>query len=428
MSYLTFKQLDEMQKWPLAQKIQYSTEVLKDVFETCNNVAIAFSGGKDSTVLWHMIRTFFPAEQPHIIFGNTGVEYPESLAFARELGKKWGGEKFHEATPERTQRDGLKYAAQQEVLQWLIASKKIADVLKKDGKLRTTEALEDAATAEMWADFRRRGLVWPAGTLKSYWWCCDQYGFPLLGKAASKLDARRINIDCFLRFSESDSNDEKLKDYYDMLKNVKISQHCCMELKKKPSDRLCKELGVDCVIMGMMASESRRRMIGFCENGPFYEVKKDWSDGKHFHAHPMGIWTDDDVWDYIREQNCPYSPLYDIGYEQIGKDGQVEYIKIKRNGCMGCGTDLQFKNNHLSTLRRTHPKQWKAIMKYGTAEQIKCLRQYRKGGQICMLDCSSAEEVLNMHPCIFDRIDTLNLSDDTFSEYDEMVEINSDGK
>lgn len=416
----TFNEVAELQKMPLDYKISVAIEWIGKAFDTCENPALAFSGGKDSTALWHLIRTHFPeeAKRLHIIFGNTGVEYPESLKFARQLGKEWGGEMFHEVTAEKTEKEGLKYAAQQEVLEWLISTGKIGELLKADGKLKSTEALENAATPEMWEDFRRRKLVWPAGTAKSYFWCCDQYGYPLLGKAASKLQARRINIDCFLRFSQTASNDPKLKEYYEMLKVCKISQHCCTELKKKPSDKLCRELGIDCVFMGMMASESRRRLISFCDNGYLYKVKKDWSDN-HYHCHPIAIWTDDDVWEYIHRFNCPYSPLYDIGYEDPETG---EWVNIKRNGCLGCGTDIQFPHNHLSILRRTHPNQWRGIMKSGTGEQIKLLRQYRKGGQLSMLEFMSVEKTIDTHPCIFDSLDELDLPEGAILEYDSEVD------
>ena len=125
----TFNEVAELQKMPLDYKISVAVEWIGKAFATCKNPALAFSGGKDSTALWHLIRTHFPeeAKRLHIIFGNTGVEYPESLKFARQLGKEWGGEMFHEVTAEKTEKEGLKYAAQQEVLEWLISTGKIGD-------------------------------------------------------------------------------------------------------------------------------------------------------------------------------------------------------------------------------------------------------------------------------------------------------------
>ena len=33
---------------------------------------------------------------------------------------------------------------------------------------------------------------------------------------------------------------------------------------------------------------------------------------------PIADWTNDDVWDYIRENNVPYNPLHDLNYTSIG--------------------------------------------------------------------------------------------------------------
>lgn len=211
---MSFQDIAIELKKPLDYKIRKSIEAIESGFTVNKHTtAIAFSGGKDSTVLWHLIRTYFPKETPYIIFGNTGVEFPESLKFARRLGKEWGGPFFKETKLSRTKEEGLKYKAQREVLDWLIREGRVGEVLKADGKLKSTRTLESKATPEMREDFRSRKLVWPEDTPMSYWWCCDQYGFPILGKAASKLDARRINIDCFLQFSESASDKEELLQY-----------------------------------------------------------------------------------------------------------------------------------------------------------------------------------------------------------------------
>lgn len=239
MSTFTFKEVIEEQKKPLEYKIQKAVEAIDEAFQLSKSaVGVAFSGGKDSTVLWHLIRTHFPDARYHVIFGNTTVEFPESLKFARELGQKWANDhvEFHEVLPGRLEEDGLKYEAQKEVLEWLVETGNIGEVLKEDGKLKSTAALEKQATPEMWEDFERRKLVWKKGTMKSFNWCVDQYGYPILGKAASKLTARRINIDCFLRFSKSESEKPETLEYYELIRHVKTSNHCCAILKKEPSE------------------------------------------------------------------------------------------------------------------------------------------------------------------------------------------------
>ena len=408
--YMTFKKIIAEQKKPLDYKIEAAKEAIQSGFSVCQSkAAIAFSGGKDSTVLWHLIKTYFPEqhETTAIIFGNTGVEYPESLKFARELGKLWGDGNFLEAKPELLKKDGLKYAAQVQVLEYLVQTGLIHKVLKADGKLKTTQALEKACPPGMRERFEKEGLIWKAGTPKSYFWCVDQYGYPILGKAASKLKARRINIDCFLRFSQSQSDNEELQQYYNMLRKVKISQACCDILKKEPSEKIQAKLKVDVIFKGLMAAESHSRKINFSTRGYLFESKRKYINTPFYHCNPLSIWTDGDIWDYIRRFNVPYSPLYDVEYT----NEKGEQCKIKRNGCTGCYTDYGRKNSHMYVLRQTHPGQWRAIMRYGMARQIQKLGSVLKKKQTLLSALNTADEKyynevldwsIDNRPCAFD--------------------------
>lgn len=420
--FISFTEINQEQKKPLDYKINKAVEAIKAGFESSKSACgLAFSGGKDSTVLWHLIRKYFPKKTYEIIFGNTGVEFPESLKFARELGRDWGGEHFHEATPERLVSDGLKYAAQQEILEYLEQNNLLQTVLKEDGKLKSIECLEKACTVEMLEDFKRRNLIWKKGTQKNYFWCVDQYGYPILGKSLSgKLTARRINIDCFLKYSKTVSDNEELLKYYKLLKEVKISNHCCSILKKEPSEKLQAELGVDVIFKGLMASESQMRNLNFATRG--YLFKSSRPHAKEFyHCQPLAIWTDDDIWEYIRKNNVPYSPLYEREYT----DSKGEVRKIKRNGCVGCATDIAFKDNHMAALRQTHPKLWKGYMlKTGLGDEIMKLRKVKKAaGSLSKLDCFKNAEQLSMFgSCAFDYL-CLENDNLTSSEYDSEEEI-----
>ena len=408
--YMSFREIIAEQKKPLEYKIEEAKTAIKNAYDHCKSkAAIAFSGGKDSTVLWHIIRTHFPEQQDNtaIIFGNTGVEYPESLTFARELGADWGKNNFFEAKPELLKTDGLKYVAQVQVLEYLVQTDLISKVLKADGKLKTTQALEKACPPEMRKRFEEEGLIWKAGAPKSYFWCVDQYGYPILGKAASKLKAKRINIDCFLRFSQSQSESEELQQYYNMLKKVKISQACCDILKKEPSEKIQAALKVDVIFKGLMAAESHSRKVNFATRGYLFQSKRKYIETPFFHCNPLSIWTDDDIWAYIHQFSVPYSPLYDIEYT----NDKGKQCKIKRNGCTGCFTDYGRKNSHMYVLRQTHPGQWRSIMRYGMARQIQKLGSVlkKKKSLLSALDTATEEyygEVLNWsidnRPCAFD--------------------------
>lgn len=420
--FISYHDLEKEQKRDLDYKIGTAIRNIQSALDMCRHrPALAFSGGKDSTVLWHLFRTHFPEwnDRLVIIYGNTGVEYPECIRFARQLGKEWGRSNFYEARPGKTESEGLKYAAQQEVLEYLITENLLHKVLKADGKLKSTATLEAACPSHLRGKFEREKLVWPKGTRKSYWWCVDQYGWPLLGKARSKLKARRINIDCFLRFSESQSQDPKLLDYYELLKQVKFSQACCDILKKEPSERVQAELNVDVIFKGLMAAESKPRQTNFVTRGYLFQSHREHlGEDPFWHCNPLSIWTDDDIWAYIQRFNVPYSSLYDMGWT----DNDGKYHKIKRNGCVGCGTDLLFPNNHMAMLRRTHPMHWEVFMRRGMAAEIQKLQIAMRNGQLSLFDVYDAEDLLEIRPCIFDRIDKLVLEDETLSDEGEMFD------
>ncbi|MDA8212188.1 MAG: phosphoadenosine phosphosulfate reductase family protein [Clostridia bacterium] len=417
--FISYRDLRQEQGRDLDYKISTAVSAIKSAYNVCRRrAAIAFSAGKDSTVLWHLIMTHFPVEAKRTVinYGNTGVEYPECVKFARMLKKDWGRGNFYEAMPCRTEEEGLKYAAQRQILDFLVRTDRIHEILKPDGKLKSTRALEALCPPHMRKEIEEAGLIWPAGTRKSYWWCVDQYGFPLLGKAASKLKARRINIDCFLRFSKSQSEDKKLLSYYELLKQCKFSQACCDVLKKEPSERLQAELDVDVIFKGLMAAESRPRQTNFITRGYLFKSHRPHLGGENgdpfWHSNPLSIWTDDDIWAYIKRFNVPYSTLYDMGFKD--KDGA--YHKIKRNGCMGCGTDLLYPNNHMAMLRRTHPKQWMTFMSKGMAAEIQNIQIAKRNGQISIMDVYDANDLLEIRPCAFDRIDRLVWEDETWDD------------
>ncbi len=65
------------------------------------------------------------------------------------------------------------------------------------------------------------------------------------------------------------------------------------------------------VITGVRWKESHRRnkrqMIETC-----------LKDGTKTYLHPVIDWSENDVWDYIRDNNLPYCRLYDEGFDRLG--------------------------------------------------------------------------------------------------------------
>ena len=74
--------LKELQAMPLDRKIQISqARIIEWYQKNHGNVVVSFSGGKDSTVLLHLVRQIYP-DVP-AVFSNTGLEYPEIQRFVR---------------------------------------------------------------------------------------------------------------------------------------------------------------------------------------------------------------------------------------------------------------------------------------------------------------------------------------------------------
>ena len=80
----TAERLAELQALPLDRKIQISqARIIEWYQKNHGNVVVSFSGGKDSTVLLHLVRTLYP-DVP-AVFSNTGLEYPEIQRFVRSV-------------------------------------------------------------------------------------------------------------------------------------------------------------------------------------------------------------------------------------------------------------------------------------------------------------------------------------------------------
>jgi phosphoadenosine phosphosulfate reductase len=82
-------------------------------------------------------------------------------------------------------------------------------------------------------------------------------------------------------------------------------QYKCCEMKIPAIEAVLGEY--DAWITGLRRDETEYR-----KNTRLHEP------GKIAKVNPIAFWTKDDVWNYIRENNLSYHPLYDTGYESLG--------------------------------------------------------------------------------------------------------------
>jgi len=257
---------------PLEAKIAFSQLRIREFYEKMGGqVYVAFSGGKDSTVLLHLVRDLYPDVKA--VFCNTGLEYPEVVEFA----------------------------------------------------LVTENVV----------------VIKPAVPFTKV---IEKYGYPAISKEQSQYVSqyRTTKSDKLrdIRWNGRNGAGGISKKWRKMIDvPYKISPQCCTVMKKRPFHIYEKETGLSPII-GTMVTDSSLRKRSYLKNGCNVFI-----NGKEM-SRPMSIWTTEDVWEYIKKFNVPYSSIYDMGYV--------------RTGCMFCmfGAHLEKHPNRFELMKDTHPKQY----------------------------------------------------------------------
>lgn len=77
-------ELKLLQNYPLELKVEKTKLRIREWYEHYNGeVYVSFSGGKDSTVLLHIVRSMYP--EIEAVFSNTGLEFPEIVKFVKSF-------------------------------------------------------------------------------------------------------------------------------------------------------------------------------------------------------------------------------------------------------------------------------------------------------------------------------------------------------
>lgn len=304
--------LRQRQALPLRAKVLMSQNRIREWYDHWQgDVYVSFSGGKDSTVLAHLVHDIYP-DVP-LVFSNTGLEYPEIQAFARKMG---------------------------------------AEFIRP--KMQFSEVI-------------------------------SKYGYPIISKevSCSVYEGRKINVQKstwyrrkeFLGIRENPKTGKlspfQKEKWLPLVQQTQffISDKCCSAMKKSPLHSYqskTKRLPY----VGTLTEESRLRELKWLEHGC------NSFDGKKPSSQPMSFWTEQDVLQYIKDNNLEIASVYgDIvtvdsdGMEYdslLAPCGQLKCSKCQRTGCIFCGFGAHLdKEPRFVRLAKTHPKQYEYCMRGG---------------------------------------------------------------
>ena len=117
-----------------------------------------------------------------------------------------------------------------------------------------------------------------------------------------------VKIDVFFPLNEKVQElyqTQGINGHYESIENRK---NCCNIRKIEPLKRALK--GLDVWITGLRAAQSVTRV-----DMPLVE----WDENfKVIKVNPLINWSEENVWDYIKENRVPYNKLHDKGFPSIG--------------------------------------------------------------------------------------------------------------
>lgn len=316
MNAVDKQRLLQRQSLPLISKLQMTKRRIRQWYEHYDGeVYVAFSGGRDSTVLLDIVWSMYP-DVP-AVHSNTGLELREIKDFVNQVAKQ-GLTSIIEG--KRVYRKG-------EVIR-VVPKKNFKKVIEEDGfaligkrqskALRVMKQGSTPATANMYRLYdegvNRNGVKAPRWKLADKW---------------------RYLID----------------------EDIKISEKCCDHLKKDPTKAYKKSTGKH-EFTGMMAEE-----------GGYREDIKQCNSFSSGVSSPMLFWTTEDVKQYIRERRLRVSKAY---LWLKNEDGELVEPE-QRTGCAFCmfGVHLEKGVNRFQKLYKRDKRMWDtAINKLGLSKPL----------------------------------------------------------
>lgn len=330
MERFTKADLKQFQAESLDEKEQRSLSKIAEWFSYWGNlVYVAFSGGKDSTVLADLCAYWCSAigATLYLVFVNTGLEYPEIQKhvkfFAEYLRRKYNI---------------------QVVLEILRPEMSFGEVIKTYGYPMISKEVAKCVTSAKRLD--------------------SKYGQVCRARLKGEHRQKSGEISLF--------NCVKYEPLLDV--DFNISHRCCDVMKKKPSHDYAKKTGRK-PITAQMAEESRLREQQWLKQGcNGFDMTSPVSN-------PMSFWTEQDVLRYIKKHNIPIASVYgnieyafdpdQIRFNDLGmgicEGDPLLTTGCQRTGCIFCGFGCHREDSpsRFERLAVTHPKQYAYCLEGG---------------------------------------------------------------
>lgn len=335
MGERTIQDLQQLQALPLSLKVRLTQDRIRQWVNEfgVNGVYVSFSGGKDSTVLLHIVRELYP-DIP-AVFCDTGLEYPEIRDFVKTFDNViW-------IKPEMRFKQVVKECG------YPFISKEVSfavnganEFYKHPERYKNKKPLPVQDETDSYKPYALLRLEGKIGSAKN-------------GKGMSMFNCSKWHF--------------MVGAPYD------FSSKCCDVMKKRPFKKYHQETG-RVPITAQMASESRLRKKNWLLHGcNAFDAGKQMSN-------PMSFWCENDVLQYIKQNRIKICSVYGNIIEEGELNGQMTWddycnfntcTKLKttglnRTGCMFCmyGAHLEKPGEgRLERMKKTHPKQYDYIMR-----------------------------------------------------------------